>query len=197
MLLLDISSWWQSMPGFEKVFWVFALLFSLLFVIQTIFSFVAGDGDDVMGDADASIGEDEGIGAGYFTIKNFIAFFTIFGWTGIALIKGNVNKGLTVTIAVAAGAAVVFLMILLFKSMSRLKESGNMELDNALQKIGETYLFIPASRSGAGKVHIRVQGSLRELTAMTDDAADIPTGKLVRVTEIINGNILLVTTHLS
>lgn len=197
MTLLDLSSWWQSMPGFEKMFWVFALLFSLLFVIQTVFSFVAGDGDEAMGDSDVSIGEDHGIDAGYFTIKNFIAFFTIFGWTGIALIKGNVNKGLTITVAVVAGALVVFLMVLLFRSMSRLRASGTLELENAIQKIGETYLFIPAGRTGMGKVHIRVQGSLRELSAMTDDEVEIATGKLVKVTGIINGNILLVTTQLS
>ena len=49
MFPLDIATWWQEMPGFEKIFWVFALLFSFLFVIQTVFSFVPGDGDDSMG----------------------------------------------------------------------------------------------------------------------------------------------------
>lgn len=197
MFPLDIATWWQEMPGFEKIFWVFALLFSFLFIIQTVFSFVAGDGDDSMGDADASIAEDEGLGHGYFTIKNFIAFFTIFGWTGVALVKGNVNKGITVTVAVAAGLAVVFIMVLLFRSMSKLRQSGTLEIRNALQQVGETYLLIPGMRAGLGKVHIRVQGSLRELPAMTDDASDIATGKMIKVIGVINDNTLLVTSQLS
>lgn len=197
MYLLDLSSWWQSLTGFEQIFWAIALLFSLLFVLQTVFSFVSGDGDESFGDADTAIGEDEGIGSGFFTIKNFIAFFTVFGWTGIALNKGDVNKTVTVIVAVAAGLAVVFLMVLLFRSMGKLRASGTLEIKNAIDQVAETYLFIPAARTGTGKVHIRVQGSLRELSAITDDPADIPTGRLVRVTGVVNDNVLLVTTKIS
>ena len=72
-----------------------------------------------------------------------------------------------------------------------------MEISNALNKVGETYLFIPAKRGGYGKVHIKVQGALKELQAVTDDEIDIATGKLVRVTDIINSNILVVTGNIS
>ena len=197
MILLDISSWWQSIATFEKMFWVIALIFSLLFLIQTILSFAGGDGHESFGDADSAIGHDDGIDYGFFTIKNFIAFFTIFGWTGIAMVKGNVNKVLTVGIALAAGILVVAMMVILFRTMSRLKHSGTLEISNALNKIGETYLFIPAQRNGYGKVHIKVQGSLQELQAITDDEKDIPTGKLVKVVEILNNNILIVSSNLS
>ena len=68
-MLLDISTWWQSMQLFEKIFWVIALLFSLLFLVQTILSFAAGDNDTAMGDADSYIDHDDGIGYQFFTIK--------------------------------------------------------------------------------------------------------------------------------
>lgn len=197
MTLLDLSSWWQSLPGFDKIFWAIALLFSSLFVIQTVLSFAAGDGDSATGDADSAIGDDDGIGHGFFTIKNFIAFFTIFGWTGIALSKGNLNKVLTIGIALLAGLLMVALMMLLFRSMSKLKHSGTLEMKNAIGKIGETYLFIPARRNGIGKVHIKMQGSLQELQAITDDSAEIPTGKLIKVTDVLNNHILIVTTNIS
>lgn len=185
------------MSGFEQIFWSIALLFSLLFLLQTVLSFIAGDGDEAFGDADASVEHDTGIAYGFFTIKNFIAFFTIFGWTGIALIKGNIAKGPTIVIALLAGLAVVAMMMLLFRLMSRLKESGTLELKNAIGKIGETYLLIPAQRQGAGKIHIKIQGSLRELQAVSDDLAAIPTGKLIRVTGVLDNSILIVTTQLS
>jgi hypothetical protein len=197
MKLLDLSSWWQSLPSFDKIFWAIALLFSLLFVIQTILSFAAGDGDASTGDADMAVDHDGGIDYGFFTIKNFIAFFTIFGWTGIALSKGNTSKPITILVALLAGIAIVSVMVLVMRSMSKLKQSGTFQIQQALHKTAETYLFIPASRNGFGKVHIRVQGSLRELNAITDDLADIPTGKLVKVTGVIDENILLVTSQLS
>ena len=196
MRLLDISAWWGSMPFFEKTFWVIAILFSLMFLVQTILSFTSGDGDSSMGDADASIADDDGAGYQFFTIKNLIAFFTIFGWTGIAFIKGGMDKGITIGAALVAGALMVAMMAVLLRGMSRLKHSGTLQVSNALNKIGETYLFIPAKRNGYGKVHIKVQGSLQELQAITDDENDIPTGKLVKVIQIVNSNILVVSANL-
>lgn len=197
MLLLDISSWWLTTSFFEKMFWVIAILFTLLFLIQAILSFTGGDGDTAMGDADISIDHDAGVGYQFFTIKNLIAFFTVFGWTGIACIRGNMSKGATIAAALIAGTLMMVLMAFLFRSMSRLKHSGTLQISNALNKIGETYLFIPAKRNGYGKVHIKVQGSLQELQAITDEEKDIPTGKLVKVVEILNSNILIVSTNLS
>ena len=197
MNLLDISSWWQSLVMFEKIFWVFSLLFSLLFVIQLIMAFAGGDGDLAAGDADDYIGHDDGIGYQFFTIKNLIAFFTVFGWTGIACIKGGMSKGLTIGIALLAGSIMVVMMAFLFRSMSRLKQSGTLQMRNAIGLVAETYLFIPAGRGGFGKIHIKVQGSLHELQAITDDTEKIPTGKLVKVVGIVNDSVLLVTSNLS
>ena len=197
MQLLDISTWWQNMAFFEKIFWVIAIVFSLLFLIQAIMSFAGGDSDTALGDADVSVEMDDGLGHQFFTIKNLIAFFTIFGWTGIAFIKGGMSQGITIGAALLAGALMVAMMMLLFRSMSRLKHSGTLEISNAMHKIGETYLVIPAQRNGYGKVHIKVQGSLQELQAITDEVNAIPTGKLVKVVEILNNNILIVSSNLS
>ncbi|HMR91021.1 MAG TPA: hypothetical protein PKC69_01850 [Chitinophagaceae bacterium] len=197
MRLLNISAWWQSLATFDKIFWAIALLFSLLFLIQTVLSFVGGDGDESFGDADEAVGSDDGIGYGFFTIKNFIAFFTIFGWTGIALSKGNVSKPLIIFISLAAGLLVVVIMLLLFRSMGKLRQSGTLQIERAVGSTAQAYLFIPAGRSGIGKIHIRLQGSLRELNAITDDTADIATGKLVKVVSVINDGTLLVTSNLS
>lgn len=196
-MLLDISAWWQALTSLEKIFWVIALLFSVLFLIQLVLSFTGGDTDDVIGDADSYVGGDDGIGHQFFTIKNLIAFFTIFGWTGIACIKGGMSTGAIIGISLAAGSVVVLIMAFLFKSMSKLKQSGTLQLKNAVNLIAETYLFIPAKRGGFGKVHIKVQGSLHELQAITDDEEQIATGKLVKVKAVINDSVLIVTSDLS
>jgi hypothetical protein len=192
-MFLDISSWWQSLASFEKILWAIAIVFSLLFLLQAIISAGSGDEGAASGDADNAIGHDDGIGYQFFTIKNFIAFFTMFGWVGIAAYKGGLGPGLTIAAALLGGCVMILIMAFLFRRVSMLRHSGTLDIRNAVNQVGETYLFIPARRNGAGKVHIRVQGSLRELQAFTDDASDIPTGKMIRVTGILNDNILLVT----
>jgi hypothetical protein len=141
--------------------------------------------------------EDDGIGHQFFTLKNLVAFFTIFGWTAIACYKGGISQLLSVAIGFVAGSLMVLMMVLLMKSMSKLRQSGTLQMKNAVGTVAETYLFIPPARGGFGKVHIKVQGSLRELQAITDDIEQIPTGKLVKVIGLINDNVLLVTSNLS
>lgn len=191
-MLLSISTWWQHLDTFEKTLWAIAILFSTIYAFQSILSISGGDVDHAAGDADTSVEHDDGMEQ-FFTIKNMIAFFTMFGWVGIASHYGGMGKTATVLLAFAAGTTIVILTVIILKNMGRLKHSGTMELTNAINLTGTTYLFIPAKRGGTGKVHIKVQGSLRELPAMTDDETEIATGKLIRVKNIINDSILLVT----
>jgi len=195
MEILDISSWWQGLAGFEKILWAFAIIFSVLFLFQTLYSLFVGETDDssAIGTADSYIGDDTGIGHQFFTVKNLIAFFTMFGWVGIAAYNSGLSKGLSIVIALIAGFTMVLIMVFLLRNVNKLRHSGTMQIKNALNEVCETYLFIPARRNGIGKVHIRIQGSLHELDAVTDDESQIPTGKIVKVTGIVNEQILLVT----
>jgi len=194
-MILDFSSWWQGLQVFEQLLWGIAILFSLLFLLQTVFSMVGGDGDvhDAVGNADVSVGDDDGVGYQFFTIKNMIAFFTMFGWIGLAAHSSGLSKPFSIGLGLLGGVVMVLIMVLLLRSIGKLKQSGTMQIKNAINQVGETYLFIPESRNGIGKVHIRIQGSLHELQAMTDDKSAIATGKLVKVTDILNERILLVT----
>jgi hypothetical protein len=139
---------------------------------------------------------DGDMGSQFFTVKNLIAFFTMFGWTGLAAYKGGLNNSLVIVIALAAGIAMVLIMYALMRNASKLKHSGTLDTQNAINKIGETYLRIPARRGGIGKIQVQVQGRLTELDAMTDDSDDISTGRPVQVVGTLNKHILLVTAHL-
>ncbi|SEK69899.1 hypothetical protein [Parapedobacter koreensis] len=190
---LSIATWWHTLAGVEKFFWAVALLFSFMFVVQTVISFIGGDDDGTFGDSDEYVEGDGGIDYQFFTIKNFITFFTVFGWVGLACLQGGLSMFQIVLWSTLSGLAIVLIMFFLFSRMARLRSSGTLQIQNALQKQAETYLRIPALRSGYGKVHVRVQGSLRELRALTDDENDIPTGKPVTVVGIVNESVLLVT----
>jgi hypothetical protein len=192
-MLLSITSWWQELQSFEKILWTIAVLFSFLFLLQTLISLFAGDADHASGHSDSYVDHDNGIGYQFFTIKNMIAFFTMFGWVALAATSGGQSKITAILSGLVSGSIIVVLMAVLLKNVSRLKYNGVMQIKNAISQTGTTYLFIPAKRSGTGKVHIKVQGTLHELPAMTDDETDIPTGKLIRVKNIVNDRILLVT----
>lgn len=188
-----LFEWWSSLEGFELILWCIALFFSLLFFVQTILSFIGSPGLD---DADFSIDGHDGAGYQFFTIKNMIAFFTMFGWAGLAAYKAGFNNAIVTLIALFAGSSLVFVMYLLMRNAGRLRHSGTLQVKNAINQIGETYLRIPAKRMGIGKIHVQVQGRLMELDAMTDDAEDISTGRPVHVVNILNNQILLVTSNL-
>jgi hypothetical protein len=192
-MLISITTWWEHLVTFEKILWGIAILFSTIYLMQSLLSLSGGDVDHAAGDADGSIEHDGGMDYQFFTIRNMIAFFTMFGWVGLASHYGGLGKTTTILLAFAAGTAVVLMTVLVLKNMSRLRHNGAMQLTNAINQTGTTYLFIPAKRSGTGKVHIKVQGTLHELPAMTDDEEEIATGRLIRVKNIINDRILLVT----
>lgn len=183
--------WWESLDIFYKIIWTMAIVSSLIFVIQMILTFAGMDGHadvdaDFSGDLDADGGPFQ-----LFTFRNFIHFFLGFSWGCIALEQRIQNTTLLVVVAFLIGAVLVALTILVFYQFNKLNQSGNMNIQNALSKTGEVYLTIPPHKSGTGKVHISIQGSLREIDAMTE-GEKIPTGKIIQVKNIINDKILLV-----
>lgn len=148
-------------------------------------------GDDVDFDTDGDA--DGGFEGAFrlFTVRNFITFFTVFGWTGITLYNLGVNKAVTTIVSAFAGIIVMGIVASLFYFITRLAESGTLNLENAIGKTGEVYIPIPEGQKGVGKVLITIQGAVRELDAMT--AGDsIPTNSMVKVSKIIDNNILLV-----
>jgi hypothetical protein len=192
-MLLSFGSWWHSLPSFEKILWTIALVFSFMLLLQVILSMIHGDHDHASGHSDGHGDHDHGVGYQFFTLKNMMAFFTMFGWVGIGAVREGIGYGTAACIAFASGVIIVVIMAVIFKKVSELRYNGVMQIENAINKTGSTYLFIPAKRSGMGKVHIKIQGTLQELFAMTDDETEIATGTLVRVKSIINERILLVT----
>ena len=191
-MLANISTWWAGMDTLMKIFWCIAVPFSLLFIIQMILTFFGGDFDsgEADGNADLAMDSDTGIDFQFLSIKNLIAFFTIFGWVGIVTLSGNLNTILAVVIATASGLLMMVIMATLMYYMGKLTESGTLDLNNAKGKTATVYLPIPAKRSGMGQVQIKVQG-FQTLDAMTDGEA-ISTGSVVEVVDIINNDILLV-----
>lgn len=183
--------WYSNLELFPKIYWGIALLGSLIFLITMILSFVGGDADDI-GDVDSDIEGDTGIGFQFITFKNLVGFFTLFGWSGIACIDAGFSKPLTIIISIVCGLIMMVIMGAMFYYMNKLNHSGTLNLKNAVNAVGEVYLTVGANRSSIGKAHVRIQGALRELEALTDADIDLESGSVIKVKDVTENGILII-----
>jgi len=187
-----METFFEGMTSLEQTYWIIALIGSAAFLVIFILTFIGGGDSDMEADASDFEVDDGGVGFQFFTFKNVVAFFTIFGWSGVTCLDNELSTGTTLIISTIAGLLMMVLTSLLFYWMHKLAESGTLKIQNAVGVIGEVYLPIGAERSKMGKVQIKVQGSLRELEAITDESEELKTGAMVKVIEIVSAEILLV-----
>lgn len=188
----DLNAWWTGLSFSLKFYWILAIPFTIFFLLQLLLSFFGG-GDVPDDTPDAEVDADTGIGFQFFTLKNLIAFFTIFSWTGIACIDSGLSETTSGIVAFIAGLIMMLIMASLFYFLAKASGDGTMRFAKAIGKSGQVYLSIAGKRGGVGQVQIKVQGSLRTLDALTDETDSIPTGTWVTVRDIVNENVLLVT----
>jgi hypothetical protein len=198
MLLLVFGDWWSSLNGIQQVFWGISIIFSILFVIQFVLSLIGLDFDadtdfDVSGDIDTDAGSDYSLDPSFtlFSVRSIIAFFTFFGWTGVLALNAGMGTMMAVIMASVSGFAAMAMVGYMMYMFSKLGESGNVDVNDALFQTGEVYLTIPEGKSGQGKVHINIQGVLKEMDAITE-GRKLSTGSTIRVIEVLDESVLVV-----
>lgn len=154
-------------------------------------AFAGGDADDI-GDVNSDFDGDVGAGFQFISFKNLVGFFTIFGWSGIACIDAGLSKPLTIIISVVCGLLMMLIMATLFYFIHKLSDSGTLNYKNALDAVGEVYLTIGPDRSRMGKVSVNVQGTVRELDALTDAMTELKSGTIIKVVDVTSNGILIV-----
>ena len=193
MLINSILPNWSEVGMFEQIFCVVTIPATVIFLVLLVLTVFGGDADaDVDTDIDSDIADGDFIPFQFLSLKNIVAFFAVFGWSGIGFINAGLASWLVILLATLCGLLMMTLMATLFYFMSKLAESGTLKMQNAVGKLGEVYLVIPASRGGMGKVQLNVQGSMRTLDAITDDAVTIPTSSIIQVLDVIDDHLLLV-----
>jgi hypothetical protein len=184
--------WFSTLDGFSQFFWVIALAGSVIFTFVIITTFLGMDGGDDFDGVDSEIESDGGIGFQFLTFKNLVGFFTIFGWIGIACINEGLSKPITVIASVFSGLLMMTIMAAMFYGMKKLADSGTLNYKNAIGAIGEIYLTVGANRNSMGKVSVTVQGTLRELEALSDSLTELKSGTIIEVVDVTSNGILIV-----
>ena len=177
-----------------KILWVATLSASLIFIIQSILTFVGADADAstdfdlVDGDVDMSMD-----GASLYSFRNFVNFILGFGWSMILLQESITSVAVLVIVSVIIGLALVAAVMYLFKLLAGMQQSGNINLQKAAAGCeGKVYLTIPAARSGMGKVQITIAGAVREYDAVTESEEALKTGTPIRVVDTVDASTVLV-----
>lgn len=186
-----MMDWFSELTSFQKVYWIITIISTLIFLVVLIGTFVGGDTDD-LGDADAEADADTGVGFQFFTFKNTVAFFAVFGWSGISSLDAGNGNSTTIIISIACGLVMMTIMATLMYYMRKLNDSGTLKMNNAVGAIGEVYMTVGAKRSSIGKVQVKVQGALRDLEALTDHSEDLTQGNVIKVIEVTNNGILII-----
>ena len=193
-----IATWWAGLSLIMKILWVVTLTASLIFVVQSILTFIGADADtdfdlDVDTSADGSdLSNIEG-GSNLYTFRNFVNFCLGFGWSAILLQDGISSPVLLIIVSALIGAALVAAVMYLFKWLSSMQQSGNINVQaQAAGCEGKVYLTIPAARAGAGKVQITIAGSVREYDALTESESALKTGTSIRVVDALDAHTVLV-----
>ena len=188
-------NWWNSMLPAQQILALIAIPSTLILIIQTVMVLIGfgdgGDGGDVDAD-DVLDGDADDGGLGLFSVRGIVSALCIMGWSGVALLETTMPMVLSLAIAFVLGVATLFAIALLMKAIYRLQSSGNIDYGNAIGKVGQVYIPIPAGGKAAGKVSITVQEKLTECDAICVGDETLTTGSYVRVTAVGEGGVLVV-----
>ncbi len=141
--------------------------------------FVPAEADSIM--ADSALQSVDPDALRLFSMGSVVSFLNVFGWSSIVLRQGGLNGALSVIIGFGLGLAAMFGAAKIIQLTVHLSESGNLRLNNAVNQTASVYIPIPPAGGGEGKVTLTIQERFAELSAVTDEGEQIPTGTLVLV----------------
>ena len=93
MTIISILPQWSQISIFEQVFWVITIPATVFFLILLALTIIGGETDsgaEVNTDVDGNLADGDSIPFQFLSLKNIVAFFAVFGWSGI----GFINSGL-------------------------------------------------------------------------------------------------------
>jgi membrane protein implicated in regulation of membrane protease activity len=181
----------EELEPLLKTFWYVAAPTSIVFIIQTIMTFLGGHTDDI---SDTEIHTDTDSHSPlleWFSLRNLINFLLGFSWTGISFYNTIDSQIILLLLSMGVGASFVWIFFVMVKQIQKLAEDNSFRVTSTLYQTAEVYLTIPANRTGNGKILISINGSIHELTAASDKEL-IESGAKVRVIDIEDNNILIV-----
>lgn len=191
-----LSNWFEALPAVDKFYWGVAIFFSVIFVVQTLLTFIGIDSFD--SDTDVDLGGADidghtlgGVGVSQlFSIRTLIYFMLGMSWGAISMGGLIGNEVVRAVLAIVCGGLFVWVFYLIMRTMLRLQSSGNVSINQCIGLTGQAYLRIGGERSQKGKVNVSINGALREYDALTN-GPEIKSGSQVHILAV-EGSTLIV-----
>jgi len=200
---MTIIEFWNSLVLGQQIFVCIAIPATILLIIQIVMMLIGlGEGDaDLDGDGipdgveapgDESDAPDGDLS--FFTVRGIVSMLCIMGWSGLIFLDPSLSIPLPIGILISFVLGVIALVLVAFamRGISRLQSSGNLDLHNAIGKVGQVYLTIPGGGKASGKVNLTIQEQYKEFTAITTSDEDLKTGSYVRVVALSESGVLVV-----
>jgi len=115
-----------------------------------------------------------------------VAFFAVGGWLGVVLTSAGLPVILALFLSFVAGFAALVGVAALLYGATKLNDSGNLEIENAVGKTGSVYIPIPPKGQGRGKINVLVQDRLVELEAVNEGDTVLSTGETINVVAVLD-----------
>lgn len=175
--------WWQPLPLELKLFYSIGIISLLVVVIQLLMTLLGIDADTVDAGFDVELGDvDYGTGIGLFSTQTIAAFFTAFGWIGVAAIKSGLSSFSAGLIAFTAGVIAMFVMFYMLRGLLSLQSKGNLEYASAVGQEATVYVTIPGDDTdGGGQIQVNIQGRLTTASARKASSGSLAPGTRVRI----------------
>ena len=192
------TTWWNELDLMRQILYCIAIPGTILLIIQTLLVIfgIGGEGAefDVPGvdAADLTTTGDGDFGImGLFTLQGIVAFFCVFGWSGIVVMNSTESFVAALLIGFILGFGAMYGVTKIIRLSMKLQYSGNVNMKLLIGETGTVYIPIPEDKTKRGKVNVLVGERSLECDAVSESGA-LPTNTAVRVTDILAGNILVV-----
>ena len=192
----------DNATGFELLLWGCALGGSLFFLLRVLMMMIGGVGAedlDVSVDADADMHDVDSHSTHHteaafklFSLNSILAFVMMFGWSGLtASVQFDLGFLTSFLIALVVGSLTMALTAYMFLLMRRfVSEGANFKTSDLVGHTGTVYVRIPAQ--GKGRVHITLNGILREIDAVAGGDEQIDSFTSVKVSKLLDDNTVFV-----
>jgi len=176
--------WWEAQDWAQQVFWLVAIVSSLLLAILSALSLYERDRGNRP--------EPESRLHRIFNPRTILTFFTAFGWLALILSYQHLSFPFIVFPSLALGLlAATFAKALSGFLLSLVPGRGNLGTEQLIEQTGKVLEPIPSHRNGFGKVHLNLREAPYELEAITG-GGELKPGSSIKVIGVIDGRVLLV-----
>lgn len=183
MHLSLFGNWWAAHNGMQQVFWLTAIVSSLLLAIFSALSlYELSQGKSADPDHRSSR---------VFNPRTILTFFTASGWLALILSYQNLALPAVLLAGATGGILAAAFTKALARLLLRLLPGFNPGTDQLMETTGKVLEPIPPHRNGFGKVHINLRDAPYELEAITA-GGELKPGVPVRIIGVIDGRVLLV-----